>query len=71
MTKDAFNQAKDLMSDIKSLKNIQCEFNDRHWVSFYGAVVKEQSVISNMLKDDLKVFVTKEIEKLEKEFEKL
>ena len=71
MTKETFEKAKNIINDIQSLKNIKSEYENRHWVSFYGAEVEEQPVTSGILRDDLKKFVDDEITKLEKELEKL
>ena len=72
MTRETFEKAKDILADISSLKNIKKEYNDRHWISFYGAEVKEQPISSyGILSEDLKKFIDDEIAKLEKELEKL
>ena len=71
MTKETFEKAKNIINDIQSLKNIKSEYENRHWVSFYGAEVEEHPVTSGILRDDLKKFVDDEITKLEKELEKL
>ena len=71
MIKETFNTAKDILADINSLKNIKAEYNDRHWVSFYGAEVKEQPIISGILRNDLEKFIDMEIAKLEEEFKRL
>jgi hypothetical protein len=71
MTKEIFEKAKDIINDIQSLKNIKCEYESRHWVSFYGAEVKEQPITNGIFRNDLKKFIDDEIAKLEKELEKL
>lgn len=71
MTKETFEKAKDIIADIQSLKNIKSEYENMHWISFYGAVVKEQPITNGILRDDLEKFVDDEIAKLEKELEKL
>jgi hypothetical protein len=71
MTKETFEKAKKIIADIQSLKNIKSEYENRHWISFYGAVVKEQPISDGILRDDLEKFVDDEIAKLEKELEKL
>ena len=71
MTKETFDKAKDILADISSLKNIKVEYNDRHWISFYGAVVKEQPISDGILRSDLEKFIDVEIAKLEEELEKL
>ena len=71
MTMETFDKAKYIIADINTLKNIKAEYKDRHWVSFYGASVKEQPIISEILRDDLEKFIDAEIAKLEKELEKL
>lgn len=72
MTRETFDIARDILADIESLKNIECEYEARHWVSFYGAEVKEQPIAKfGILRADLKKFIDDEIVKLEKELEKL
>lgn len=71
MTRETFEKAKDIINDIQSLKNIKCEYESRHWVSFYGAEVKEQSITSGILRKDLEKFIDDEIVKLEKELREL
>jgi hypothetical protein len=71
MTREAFEKAKDIVVDIQSLKNIKSEYKDNHWISFYGAVVKEQPITNGILREDFEKFVDDEIIKLEKELEKL
>lgn len=71
MTRKTFDIARDILSDINSLKNIKDEYNNKHWVSFYGACVKEQPISDGMLRDDLEKFIDVEIAKLEEELEKL
>ena len=71
MTRETFDIAKNILADINSLKNIKSEYNDRHWISFYGAVVKEQPISDGILRDDLKKFIDMEIVKLEEELKKL
>lgn len=71
MTKETFDIAKDIISDINSLKEIKTEYNNRHWISFLGAVVREQPISDGILRRDLEKFIDAEIEKLEKELEKL
>ena len=71
MTRETFDIARDILADINSLKNIKAEYNDRHWISFYGAVVKEQPISNGTLRTDLEKFIDVEIAKLEEELEKL
>jgi hypothetical protein len=71
MTRETFDIARNILADIESLKNIKCEYEARHWVSFYGAEVKEQPITNGTLRADLKKFIDDEIVKLEKELEKL
>lgn len=72
MTKETFEKAKDILADIVSLKNIKKEYDYRHWISFYGASVKEQPISSyGILREDLEKFIDVEIAKLEEELEKL
>lgn len=71
MTKETFDIAKDIISDINSLKEIKTEYNNGHWISFLGAVVREQPISDGILRRDLEKFIDAEIEKLEKELEKL
>jgi hypothetical protein len=71
MTKETFEKAKNIITDIQSLKNIKSEYENRNWISFYGATVGEQLVTGRILRDDLEKFVVDEIAKLEKELEKL
>ena len=71
MTRETFDIAKDILADIDSLKNIKSEYNDNHWISFYGAVVKLQPISDGILRDDLEKFIDAEIAKLEEELEKL
>ena len=71
MTKETFEKARDIISDIQSLKNIKCEYESRHWVSFYGAEVKEQPIANGILRKDLEKFIDDEIVKLEKELREL
>ena len=72
MTRETFEKAKDILADIGSLKNIKKECNDRHWISFYGAAVKEQPISGyGILREDLEKFIDVEIAKLEEELEKL
>lgn len=71
MTKETFEKAKNIIYDIQSLKNIKSEYENRHWISFYGAEVKEQPISHGILRDDLKKFIDDEIAKLEKELEKM
>lgn len=71
MTRETFEKANNIIDDIQSLKNIKSEYNNRHWISFYGAEVKEQPITNGILRNDLERFVDDEISKLEKELEKL
>lgn len=71
MTIETFKKAENIIADIQSLKNIKSEYKNRHWISFYGAEVKEQSITNGILRADLEKFVDDEIAKLEKELEKL
>lgn len=71
MTRETFDKAKDILADIESLKNIKSEYKNKHWISFYGAVVKEQPISASIFRDDLEKFIDVEIAKLEKEFEDL
>lgn len=71
MTRETFEKANNIIDDIQSLKNIKSEYNNRHWISFYGAEVKEQPITNGILRNDLEKFVDDEISKLEKELEKL
>ncbi|MBP3886935.1 MAG: hypothetical protein J6F30_04675 [Cellulosilyticum sp.] len=71
MTRKTFEKAKGIIDDIKSLKNIKSEYKDNHWISFYGAEVKEQPITNGILRNDLEKFIDDEIVKLEKELEKL
>ena len=71
MTRETFEKANDIIADIQSLKNIKSEYENGHWISFFGAVVKEQPVTNGILRDDLEKFIDDEIAKLEKELEKL
>ena len=71
MTRENFDIAKDILADIDSLKNIKSEYENRHWVAFYGAVEKCQPISDGMLRDDLEKFIDVEIAKLEEKFEKL
>lgn len=34
MTRKTFEKAKDIINDIQALKNIKCEYESRHWVSY-------------------------------------
>ena len=72
MTRETFDIARNILADIESLKNIKCEYEARHWVSFYGAEVKGQPIATyGTLRADLKKFIDDEIVKLEKELEEL
>lgn len=71
MTRETFDIARNILADIDSLKNIKSEYENRHWISFYGAVVKEQTISDGILRADLEKFVDVEIAKLEEELEKL
>lgn len=71
MTRETIEKAKDIIDDIRSLKNIKSEYKNDHWISFYGAEVKEQPIANGILRDDLEKFIDDEIAKLEKELEKL
>ena len=71
MTRETFEVARDILADINSLKKIKAEYKDRHWISFYGASVKEQPISDGILRADLERFIDAEIVKLEKELEKL
>lgn len=72
MTRETFEKAKDILADIGSLKNIKKEYSDRHWISFYGASVKEQPISGcGILIEDLEKFIDDEIAKLEEALEKL
>ena len=71
MTRKTFEKAKDIINDIQALKNIKYEYKSRHWVSFYGAEVKEQPITNGILRKDLEKFIDDEIIKLEKELEEL
>lgn len=71
MTIETFYIAKNILTDIESLKNIKSEYENKHWISFYGAVVKEQPISAGILRDDLEKFIDAEITKLEEELEKL
>lgn len=71
MTIETFYIAKNILTDIESLKNIKSEYENKHWISFYGAAVKEQPISAGILRDDLEKFIDAEITKLEEELEKL
>lgn len=71
MTRETFEKAENIIADIQSLKNIKSEYKNRHWISFYGAEVGEQTITNGILRADLEKFVDDEIAKLEKELEKL
>lgn len=71
MTRETFDIAKNILADINTLKNIKSEYEGRHWISFYGAAVKEQPISDGILRDDLEKFIDVEIAKLEEELEKL
>lgn len=71
MTRETFEKANNIIDDIQSLKNIKSEYKNRHWISFYGAEVREQPIRDGILRNDLEKFVDDEISKLEKELEKL
>ena len=71
MTRKTFEKAKSIITDIQSLKNIKSEYENDHWITFYGAEVKEQPITDGILRDDLEKFVDDEIAKLEQELEKL
>ena len=71
MTRETFDIAKGILADIDSLKNIKSEYKNRHWISFYGAEVKEQHISDGILRDDLEKFIDAEITKLEEELKKL
>ena len=71
MTRETFDIARNILADIESLKNIKCEYEARHWVSFYGAALKEQPISNGTLRADLEKFIDDEIVKLEKELEEL
>ncbi len=71
MTKETFDIAKSILADLDSLKNIKFEYKNRHWISFYGAEVKEQQISNGILRDDLEKFIDAEIIKLEEELKKL
>ena len=71
MTRENFDIARDILADIESLKNIKSEYENGHWISFYGAVVKEQPISDGILRADLEKFIDVEIAKLEEELEKL
>ena len=71
MTRETFDIAKKIISDIDSLKNIKAEYNDCHWISFCGPSVGQQLISKGMLRDDLEKFIDAEIAKLEEELEKL
>lgn len=71
MTKQTFDIAKDILADINSLKNIKGEYNDDHYISFYGETVKEQRISSGILRDDLEKFIDMKIAELEDRFERL
>lgn len=71
MKRETFDKAIDILADIKALKNMKAEYNDGHWVAFYGASIKEQPISDGMLRADLEKFIDEEIAKLEEEFEKL
>lgn len=71
MTRENFDIARDILEDIDSLKNIKSEYENGHWIAFYGAVVKEQPISDGILRADLEKFIDVEIAKLEEELEKL
>ena len=71
MTRGTFYIAEGILRDIESLKNIKSEYKDKHWISFYGAVVKEQPISDGILREDLEKFIDAEITKLEEELKKL
>lgn len=71
MTRETFDIARDILSDIDSLKKIKSEYENRHWISFYGAAVKEQPISDGILREDLEKFIDAEIAKLEEELKKL
>ena len=71
MTKQTFDIAKNILADINTLKNIKGEYNDDHYISFYGETVKEQPISNGMLRDDLERFIDTKIAELEDRFERL
>ena len=71
MTRETFDIAKDILEDIDSLKNIKSEYENRHWIAFYGAAVKVQPISDGILRADFEKFIDAEIVKLEQELEKL
>lgn len=71
MTRENFDIARDILADINSLKNIKAEYDNHHWISFYGASIREQPISNGILRADLERFIDAEIVKLEKELEKL
>lgn len=71
MTRETFDVAREILADLDSLNNIKAEYKDRHWISFYGASVKEQPISDGILRADLEKFIDVEIAKLEEELEKL
>lgn len=71
MTRETFAMAKKILADIDTLKNIKSEYKDKHWISFYGAVVKEQPISNGILREDLEKFIDAEIAKLEEELKNL
>ena len=71
MTKETFELASDLIDDINTLKQIKSEYDNSHWVGFYGAEVKEQPISNSILRDDLEKFIDVELTKLQLELEKL
>lgn len=71
MTRKTFDIARDILADINSLKNIKSEYKNKHWISFYGAAIREQPISGEILRADLEKFIDAEIAKLEAELEKL
>ena len=71
MTRETFDIASNILADIDSLKNIKSEYENKHWISFYGAVVKEQPISDSIFREDLEKFIDAEITKLEEELKKL
>ena len=71
MTQEIFYKAKDINHDITILKNIKCEQDKSHWVSFSTPLRDEEPFWDSEIKNDFKNFINSELEKAQKLLQEL
>lgn len=66
MTRETFNTANDILTDISFLKDIKAEYTNNRNITSGGRFICNKKV-----RDELKTFIDVEIDKLEEELKKL